>query len=551
MGSFSWKGLCRGRTVMVVVPHEDDEINCAGAAIRGAAEEGLEVVCLFVTTGNDRYIPAVRLTEAIRSLRALGVPEDHVLFLGYPDGGMRGQHSVLLHGQDGPITAAGSSVTEGMEGHPEFCMACHGVHHPLTWRNLIEDLKEALRLWRPTGIIAVDWDTHPDHRMTSEAFDTAMGELLREDPSWRPVVLKSFAYNMSFHGKRDWFAPNLYSSIVNEARLNDGPALDNPAFAWEERIRVPVPSSCRQPLSVNPLWWAITCHVSQRLTHQAPGILNGDMVYWRRETANLALTGRLSASSGEAKYLADFRLIGTSDVTVRKLDWAGCLWVPEEGDAHPWCRCDLDAPRQVGAVAFWCNGDGQSRILRGTLTLSTGLALPVGPLPARGRQVVTLPIQDGVTWVRFEIEESEGPRAGLAEWEILENGPEAAPFVKVCVGAHFAYDWMLREGDAEAIGAWNPAGRPLRWTLDGQPMELTEIHAACARLTRSARIRVEWADDPAVWDEAVVRPARLGERLRREWRGLRDRLTRSVRRETEKIPHHRLERYTNKRCGRA
>ncbi len=45
--SFSYKQFFHGNSVMIIVPHEDDEINMAGATIWGALQEGLEVRVVF------------------------------------------------------------------------------------------------------------------------------------------------------------------------------------------------------------------------------------------------------------------------------------------------------------------------------------------------------------------------------------------------------------------------------------------------------------------------------------------------------------------------
>lgn len=44
-----------GKSLMVIVPHEDDEINLAGAPIYGAVEAGMRVICVFMTNGDWFY----------------------------------------------------------------------------------------------------------------------------------------------------------------------------------------------------------------------------------------------------------------------------------------------------------------------------------------------------------------------------------------------------------------------------------------------------------------------------------------------------------------
>ena len=47
--SFIYHNLCGDGSLMVIIPHEDDEINLAGALIYGARQEGIPVKCVFLT----------------------------------------------------------------------------------------------------------------------------------------------------------------------------------------------------------------------------------------------------------------------------------------------------------------------------------------------------------------------------------------------------------------------------------------------------------------------------------------------------------------------
>ena len=40
------------RTLMVIIPHEDDEINLAGTVIYHARKLGIRVICVFTTNGD-------------------------------------------------------------------------------------------------------------------------------------------------------------------------------------------------------------------------------------------------------------------------------------------------------------------------------------------------------------------------------------------------------------------------------------------------------------------------------------------------------------------
>lgn len=90
---YDYKQIFNSSSLMVIVPHEDDEINLAGAVIRGAVESGIEVSCVFLTNGDWFYPPEIRLNEAIQALTVLGAQEEHIVFLGYRDGGVHAERS--------------------------------------------------------------------------------------------------------------------------------------------------------------------------------------------------------------------------------------------------------------------------------------------------------------------------------------------------------------------------------------------------------------------------------------------------------------------------
>ena len=66
--SFSYTSIFRGKTLMVVIPHEDDEINVAGSTIHGAILEGVHVICVFSTWGDDSYLLSQGLFPSLQGL---------------------------------------------------------------------------------------------------------------------------------------------------------------------------------------------------------------------------------------------------------------------------------------------------------------------------------------------------------------------------------------------------------------------------------------------------------------------------------------------------
>ena len=77
------KESAAGQKVLVIVPHEDDEINLAGSMIYTYVQKGAEVYCAFTTNGDYSFAASTRLYEAEQSLQKLGVTK--IFFLGYGD----------------------------------------------------------------------------------------------------------------------------------------------------------------------------------------------------------------------------------------------------------------------------------------------------------------------------------------------------------------------------------------------------------------------------------------------------------------------------------
>ena len=75
----------KGDVILVFTPHQDDETIAAGGYLATATHNGAAVWIALVTDGNYRNLAAERYEEFKKATALLGVPEDHLFFLGYPD----------------------------------------------------------------------------------------------------------------------------------------------------------------------------------------------------------------------------------------------------------------------------------------------------------------------------------------------------------------------------------------------------------------------------------------------------------------------------------
>ena len=537
---YDYKQIFKGSSLMVIVPHEDDEINLAGAVIRGAAESGMDVTCVFLTNGDWFYPPEVRLNEAIQALRALGVQEDHIVFLGYRDGGV---HAECSSYRKRSALMGGHVQTRGLENHPEFAFQEYGIHHDCVREALLQDMEDVIRTYRPDAIIATDWDHHPDHKMCSLVFDTAMGRILRErDNTYHPVVLKGFAYNTTYNGVDDFSSPNLLSAKMNRDNLwNQDIETDDPCYRWEGRIRVPLRASCReQVLTKNPLYKAMCCHVSQGMMRRARRIINADQVFWQRRTDNLALRGVMTASSGEADFLHDFKLFHAEDLSTQPTRMEGYVWCPAAGDREAWCRCTFAEEQTIGEIVFHGNAAKNERILEGELSFSNGQKFLTGPFHPWGMPtVVRFPIQEKIKWVQFRILKRETGNAGISEWEIFSDSTCRLRIFKILVNDNFAYTWYVKRGETAEVNLYSTGPqKDIRWYWNGNPCPLDAIRQN-VRTVRSGVIRAELADDPSIYDEVQVKPWNQWEAIKYQWRRLKNWAALKYEKKRERTAYHR------------
>lgn len=173
---------CVGRTgarapgvdVLVIAPHPDDEVLMAGGVMAQAVRRGERVAVVLVTNGDlsCERDGTVRQAETIDALGAIGVAEENVRFLGYPDGHLSELSKTPLEveriGPDGRCGRA--STTWATRGK-----ARAGAAAPLTSTALTEDLAAVLSELRPRDVYVTHArDEHRDHAMTYVFFRRAL-----------------------------------------------------------------------------------------------------------------------------------------------------------------------------------------------------------------------------------------------------------------------------------------------------------------------------------------------------------------------------------------
>lgn len=160
-------------TILVVVPHSDDEVILFGGLIQRALKEKHNVHVALVTNGDyeatTKAEGITRPLETLEGLKLLGLTGDNIYLMGYADIGMPKAESFVwrLWETEDENHAEPSHVgvhTYGLAHHPDFHTSKHGIPATYTKKNFREDLRGLLDSVKPDMVFTTHpEDAHGDH----------------------------------------------------------------------------------------------------------------------------------------------------------------------------------------------------------------------------------------------------------------------------------------------------------------------------------------------------------------------------------------------------
>lgn len=264
--------------IMVIVPHQDDEVLLTGGLLQQAAADGAPLRVVMATNGDygcaDYSVGHARLSETLAGLAEIGIGEENVVFLGYADTGMPREESFLwkmLAEEDGEkvFRSHCSECTYGLEHKPDFHTATYGQPAAYTRNSFAADLKACIAAFQPKKIITTcAGDTHGDHSalyyFVCEALKELQGNFEKMqmeqageenagDRNWNEN--RNEKRNENCNENWNWNETELYVGVVHSCAGDENwplrektdvftcpEGLDkNGGLLWGERIAVPVP----------------------------------------------------------------------------------------------------------------------------------------------------------------------------------------------------------------------------------------------------------------------------------------------------------------------
>lgn len=505
----------KNKKVMVIVPHEDDDLLISGQVLPPMYKNGADVRVVFATNGDKRVSAYTRQSEACNALEKLGIPREKVIFLGYPDG------TQLYVGKKTFSFSSGWDHTYAGKGFKDYHFDRFGTHAKYTAENMVDDIESVVLEYRPDYILAIDFDTHTDHRGVSISFEKAMERILKKESGYTPKVLKSFGYSLAWKSKPDFYALNIKSTVMQDREKNNDPSYetDVPQYRWNNRVRLPID---KKSLSHSILrcseYKALSEHLSQYAYCYSERIINGDSVYWNRRTDSLTYNADISVSSGDASLLNDFRLIGVGNRTAGlhvKLE--NCVSRFDKNDAQKTVTVKFDSPKTVSCVSLYDNFGLNSNILGGVITFSDGSKVEVPALNADGSETrVVFEPKHNITSFTFKVTEYEGV-AGLDEIEAFENADYDMGFslikLKNADTDDYIYNYLITPDEKSLnFGVYlsNPnAGYTIK-IIEGNSVKLEGNTLVFDDDFEKCTVRAELNGDPSTYDQITVK--RLSER---------------------------------------
>ena len=435
--------LFSDKTVMLIVPHEDDDFNVLGGVIEEYIKYKSEVYVVYVTNGDKQGLGETRIKEAIDYCEYIGIPEQNVIFLGYGDAWpANGPHIYNSKGDLVLKSYFGKTKTYGSESHPAFN---NGNNY--TYNNYFSDVKNVILQYQPDIIFCSDYDSHPDHRAVSLIFEKALGTILKDNPKYQPDVYKGYAYCTAFEAKDDFHKLNIVSTI--------NPFPDNESsYIWEDRDRFPVMAAgLSRSIFGSEFFKEMAFYKSQDYTHYAGKVINGDKVFWHRRTDSLLYNAKIDVSSGEnSKNLTDFMILDNNNLYSEKThSSADNVWSPDAEDNNKSITVQLESAAHISDICLYDNPSLNSNIVNAKIVFDDGSTVNTGCLNNNGSKTVIQVNKDNIKSFKIFIDKTDGQGWGLSEIEAYSDDQDHNfnnNYIKLIdEDDNFVYDYIIQNSD--------------------------------------------------------------------------------------------------------
>lgn len=434
-------GVPSGKNILILAPHQDDEMLMAGGIIKRAVDAGDNVKVLLATNGdyNGQGSGQGRIVESINALNALGLTKDNIMFLGYADtGGLGGTQTYwdsflykLYTAEDDTVFTSrfGNQYSYGNPDiKQDYRFELTGEHSLYTRANFVNDLKDAIINSNATDIyVPSRYDMHFDHAYLDLFAIEAIQSIKRDNPSYNPTLHESIIHSCA--GDGNWPVWNSDEAGIQAHKMPQG-LEDLTMLQWSERENVNVPYSMRQtPFSFNLKDQALRLYTSQYYGYIG-SFAKVNEIFWTRDFTSFAMNAVVTASSEmsntdrkldqSAVKAIDGVLDGEAGgLPYGHMRFAHAEWVTNQETAGAWINLDFQNKVDMSLIKLYDRPDMDNQITGGKLIFDDGSEIEVGELPNNGRPL-EIPVNKNSRSVKFVITSVSGSTTstGLAEIEV-------------------------------------------------------------------------------------------------------------------------------------
>lgn len=516
------------KKILILAPHEDDELILCGSFLKEMAQAN-DVYIVFLTNGD--YTPEIgfiRLEEALKVGTLYGVAEKNIIFLGYANEyDAKGPHIYNADNNEIVSSQYGNKFTYGLDNHPEYCFMRENIHHVYSRENIKADLKNVLSDIMPDVIFATDIEVHPDHKANSLLLDEVMGEILKENNSYSPIILKKPGYTTSWNSVQDYTDINNKSSRLLHSNVRTNGHIshfDNPYLQWDKRVRLPVGANERiTDKKENYLYKALLLYESQNAVQHYEKLNNSDVVFWQRRTDSLTYMADVSASSGCVDYINDFKLVDSSSIKRTASDeWYAdsSIWRPDPDDVQPWIEFEFENCEEIAEVVIYQEFFPKSAIENSYLVFDDEKIIEIGKLAINHATRVSFAPRKAQK-IRFVINSvSDSMYApGITEIEIFNSKKADIILGKVMVNDEFVYEYHIPGEFSIPIKVYEyyDDGTSYKADLDNYYVSIKKDHRdknsvklygsrLSGNITGNVAISIKNKDNPLITDEIMLIP---------------------------------------------
>lgn len=528
--------LLHNKKVMILVPHQDDELIITGTILPILRTNKCTVFVVYTTNGDNKgsKIGKQRLQEALAYCEKEGIQKENIFFMGFGDQGETGKH---IYNSKGIIKSpAGYENTYALEEHKSAAAKYYNHEIEYTRTNYKILLRHILLQILPDIIFSMDCDIHGDHMALSLMFEEVMSDLILEQ-NFHPKVFKAFAHDMLWMGIKDWSGINLKSCVDIEKNPHHTYAVQfqKSFYAWEDRIRFPVYSEyITSSVFRNQFRKKMLLYRSQHVKFHYYRLLNSDQLFWERRTDNLIYHAKIDVSSGDAACFYTMKMFECADVMQKNsiLENSSLYWHPATADKLKTAVFCFDSAIEIDRLYIY-TGFEQSITQNIQITFDDQYTINTGVLKNYGKkneiklisaiqcQKITLRLQDEIT--------------KIIKFEIFPLKQEEIFFIKIMVKNHFIYKYYLNYKAKPELELYEYGTNGSR-VIDPEKIHqnyavrfLSEEEKKLSKhisdlfhiSSRSFRIRIEHKKDPSIFDEMKVVYC---SRFFRKYFNIRDRL---------------------------